>query len=155
AIIQHELAHIRRRDHVVSFFQSVLKALLFYHPMVRYASNQLDLQREIACDDRVLALGTEPRAYAESILNVLERSFLADTVHQSASFVTKKTLEGRITMILDRNRVHASTALWRSLLLPATLIILVAGLLIAAGRERPSLEKSPAAAVQSPAAPPA
>src|SRR5262249_33292981 len=104
SILRHELAHISRRDHLASLFQAVLKALLFFHPMVRYASNQLSLERELACDDRVLGLGTEPRAYAESILKAAERALITDVVHQPASFASKRKLERRIDMILDTNR---------------------------------------------------
>ena len=34
AILAHELAHIRRRDYLVNVLQSVVEALLFYHPAV-------------------------------------------------------------------------------------------------------------------------
>src|SRR6185369_7084905 len=46
SILRHELAHIRRKDHLVSLGQMLLKAVLFFHPMVRYGCNQLSLERE-------------------------------------------------------------------------------------------------------------
>ena len=122
SILMHELAHITRRDHLVSLLQSILKSLLFFHPMLRYACNQLSLERELACDDRVLALGTEPRAYAESILKAAERSFLTDVVHQTASFASKRKLERRIDMILDTNRTLWPSRQWRFLVLPLALM---------------------------------
>jgi beta-lactamase regulating signal transducer with metallopeptidase domain len=122
AILRHELAHFKRRDHIVSRFQTALRALLFFHPVLRYADNQLNLEREIACDDRVLDLGAEPRMYAEAILKAAERSFLTDVVHQAASFNSRKTLERRIKMIMNTNRMRRPLRQWPFLLAPAILI---------------------------------
>jgi beta-lactamase regulating signal transducer with metallopeptidase domain len=35
-LLLHELAHIRRYDHVVNIFQRVIESLLFFHPAVWY-----------------------------------------------------------------------------------------------------------------------
>lgn len=130
AILRHEFAHFKRRDHLVSRFQSALRALLFFHPLLRYADHQLNLQREIACDDRVLDLGAEPRTYAEAILKAAERSFLTDVVHHAASFNSRKTLERRIEMIMNTNRTRRPLRQWPFLLLPAMLIGVSAWLVI-------------------------
>ena len=137
SILRHELAHIMRRDHLVSLFQSVLGAFLFFHPMLRYACHQLSLERELACDDRVLGLGTEPKAYAEAILKAVERSFLTDVVHQAASFSSRRTLERRIEMILNTNRMREPLRLWPFLLLPVMLIGVSTWLVIPAASSQP------------------
>jgi len=74
AIIRHELAHIQRRDTLINLFQNALHAVFYFHPMVRYASRQLSLEREMACDDRVLGAGSNAESYADSLLKVAERS---------------------------------------------------------------------------------
>src|SRR5215475_11676406 len=130
AILRHEFAHFKRRDHIVSRFQSALKCLLFFHPLLRYADHQLSLEREIACDDCVLDLGAEPRTYAEAILKAAERSFLTDVVHQAASFNSRRTLERRIEMIMNTNRTRRPLRQWPSLLAPAMLIGVSAWLVI-------------------------
>jgi hypothetical protein len=137
SILRHELAHIKRRDHLVSLFQSVLRAFFFFHPMVRYGCAQLSLEREFACDDHVIGLGTEPKAYAESILKAVERTLLTDIVHQSPSFASRITLERRIDMILDTTRVRQPLRRWRSLLLPVMLIASVTWLVIPAASSQP------------------
>src|SRR5215467_15850857 len=136
SILRHELAHINRRDHLVSLLQSIFKALFFFHPMVRYASNQLSLERELACDDRVLGLGTEPRAYAESILKAAERALITDVVHQPASFASKRKLERRIDMILDTNRALWPSRQWPFLLLPLALMGAITWLVMPAASAR-------------------
>ena len=139
SILRHELAHISRRDHLVSLFQSVLKALFFFHPMVRYACNQLSLERELACDDRVLSMDTEPGAYAESILKAAERSFITDVVHQTASFASKRKLERRIDMILDPHRAPLPLRQWPFLILPLLLMGTITWIVMpaASGTPRP------------------
>src|SRR5215510_13906707 len=136
AILRHEFAHFKRRDHIVSRFQSALKCLLFFHPLLRYADHQLSLEREIACDDRVLDLGAEPKTYAKAILKAAERSFLTDVVHQAASFNSRRTLEMRIEMIMNTNRTRRPLRKWPFLLAPAMLIGVSAWLVIPAANSQ-------------------
>ena len=151
SILRHELAHINRRDHLASLLQSIFRALFFFHPMVRYASNQLSLERELACDDRVLGMGTEPDAYAESILKAAERSFINDVVHQTASFASKRKLERRIDMILDPDRAPLPLRQWPFLILPLLLMGTITWIVMPAASGTPRPRAS--AALTSPPAP--
>jgi beta-lactamase regulating signal transducer with metallopeptidase domain len=155
SILRHEFAHVKRHDHLASLFQSILRALLFFHPMLRHACNQLSLERELACDDYVLHLGTEPNAYAESILKAAERSFLTDVVHQTASFASRMKLERRIDMILDTNRVRWPLKQWQFLLVPVMLIAIITWLVIpaASGKHAFQVEDSHSQSNQSVSAP--
>jgi beta-lactamase regulating signal transducer with metallopeptidase domain len=79
-IIQHELTHLQRRDHYATLFQTLLSTVFFFHPLVRYGCRQLSLERELACDDRVLGLGhCKASAYVESLLKVAERSLCPES----------------------------------------------------------------------------
>lgn len=70
AVIAHELAHIRRYDVWVNLFQRVVEAVLFYHPVVWWVSNQIRLEREMCCDDlAVQAIGDRGR-YAVALEEV-------------------------------------------------------------------------------------
>ena len=55
AILLHELAHLRRRDDWTNLIQKIVGALLFFHPAVWWIEKKLALEREMACDDLVLA----------------------------------------------------------------------------------------------------
>ena len=140
SILRHELSHIKRYDHLVSLLQMSLKTFLFFHPMVRYSSDQLSLEREFACDDYVIGLGAEPKAYAESILKAAERSLFTDVVHRTASFASARTLERRIEMILDITRTRQPLRQWQYLWLPFLLIGVITWLAIPAAGGRPSLQ---------------
>ena len=67
ALLAHELAHIRRHDYFVSVFQSVVEALLFYHPAVWWVSRQLRREREHCCDDLAVSVGGNSVALATAL----------------------------------------------------------------------------------------
>ncbi|MFY9728057.1 MAG: GWxTD domain-containing protein [Bryobacteraceae bacterium] len=73
AILIHELAHIRRADYLVSMAQSLIEGLFFFHPAVWWISAVVRAEREYACDDVVVALRPDARAYAAA-LATLEQS---------------------------------------------------------------------------------
>jgi beta-lactamase regulating signal transducer with metallopeptidase domain len=54
-ILDHEFAHIRRRDGMVQTLQIVVQALYCFHPLVWYLNRKLIELREMACDDVVVA----------------------------------------------------------------------------------------------------
>jgi beta-lactamase regulating signal transducer with metallopeptidase domain len=134
AMLRHELAHVTRRDHYVNFFQTILGAVFFFHPLARYACRQLAVEREIACDDHVVGSGAEAETYAESIIKAAERSIaLAGAprgAHQLALFSARQILERRIEMILNRDRARLTTRQLKYLILSAALIAVIAWLLI-------------------------
>jgi beta-lactamase regulating signal transducer with metallopeptidase domain len=74
AILTHELEHLRRWDDWTNFAQKVLSALLFFHPAIWWIDRNLALEREIACDDAVLARTPDRHAYAACLVRVAEKS---------------------------------------------------------------------------------
>jgi beta-lactamase regulating signal transducer with metallopeptidase domain len=74
SILAHELAHLRRYDHMVNLLQRVIESLLFFHPAVWWVSNRVREEREHCCDDLVVACGAVPFDYAASLLRVAELS---------------------------------------------------------------------------------
>ena len=73
AIFCHELAHVRRHDYLVSVFQSVAEALLFYHPAVWWVSKQIRRERECCCDEVAVGNGGDVLAYAKALSYLEER----------------------------------------------------------------------------------
>ncbi len=72
-ILLHELAHVVRHDYVVNLLQSLVEGLLFYHPAVWWVSNVVRVERENCCDDRVVELMGDARAYAATLAVLEER----------------------------------------------------------------------------------
>lgn len=69
-ILLHEQYHIRRWDHLVKLFASVLLAVYWFHPLVWLSWVILCRDMEISCDEKVLELlGSEQRkAYSLTLL---------------------------------------------------------------------------------------
>jgi GWxTD domain-containing protein len=67
ALLAHELAHIRRRDFLMSVLQNVAEALLFYHPAVWWVSDQIRAERELCCDDLAVAASDDVLTYARAL----------------------------------------------------------------------------------------
>ena len=85
----HELAHLRRWDDWSNLVQKVLGALLFFHPAIWWLQSKLSLEREMACDECVLAQTGNPRAYAKSLAAIAERSFVRRTVALAQAAVSR------------------------------------------------------------------
>ncbi len=112
AILLHELAHLRRRDDWTNLIQKIVGALLFFHPAVWWIEKKLALEREMACDDLVLAQTRSPRAYAECLVSLAEKSFLRRGVALAQAAVDRlRNVSLRVTQILDANRSPA-TRVW-------------------------------------------
>ncbi len=74
SVLAHELAHLRRYDHLVNLLQRVIESLLFFHPALWWVSHRIRDEREHCCDDLVVACGAMPLDYAKSLLRVAELS---------------------------------------------------------------------------------
>ncbi len=104
-VVLHELAHLRRWDDWTNLAQQVVKALFFFHPAVWWIEKKLALEREVACDDAVLSETTSPRAYAECLAHLAERSFVQRTIALAQAAVGRVAeTSHRVARILDANR---------------------------------------------------
>lgn len=74
AILAHELSHVRRRDNLTAAFHMCVEALFWFHPIVWWIGHQLLSERELACDETVLAGGADPHDYAQGIVKACDRS---------------------------------------------------------------------------------
>jgi uncharacterized protein involved in exopolysaccharide biosynthesis/beta-lactamase regulating signal transducer with metallopeptidase domain len=72
AIIAHELAHVRRHDHVLNAFQNVLETLMFYHPAVWWISRCVREERENCCDDLVVGVCEDRKVYVRALFRLEE-----------------------------------------------------------------------------------
>jgi bla regulator protein blaR1 len=125
-ILLHELAHLQRWDDWTNLAQKVLKALLFFHPAAWWIEKQLSLEREMACDDAVVAETANPRAYAECLTHLAEKSFVRRSLALAQAALGRiRQTSLRVAQILDADRPSAPTHSWK----PA--VLLVAGFAIA------------------------
>lgn len=98
AVLAHELCHVRRGDNLTAMLHMIVEAIFWFHPLVWWIGARLVHERECACDEYVLALGSDPQVYAESILKIC--SFCVETPLPCAAGVTSSDLKKRIEAIL-------------------------------------------------------
>ncbi len=114
AIITHELCHVRRRDNLTSAIHMAVEAMFWFHPMVWWLGARLVDERERACDEEVLRLGSSPEVYAEGILKVCK--FYLESPLACVAGVTGSNLKKRIEDIMT-NRISLNLDLARKALL--------------------------------------
>jgi len=113
SILIHELAHLQRRDDWTNLAQKIVRALLFFHPAVWWIERELSLEREMACDDVVLAKTSNPRAYAQCLVSLAEKSFMRRGLALAQAAVNRmRQTSLRVTQILHGKRSGA-TAVWK------------------------------------------
>jgi len=67
ALLAHELAHVRRWDYVANLLQSVVEALLFFHPVVWWLSTRMRDAREEVADALAAEALDDPRRMAQAL----------------------------------------------------------------------------------------
>jgi uncharacterized protein (TIGR03435 family) len=69
AVLCHELAHIQAHDFLMRGLAEIARALAWFQPLIWIVRSQLRVEQELACDNRVLASGGKPSAYAKLLLD--------------------------------------------------------------------------------------
>ncbi len=122
-ILAHELCHVRRRDNLAAAIHMVVEAIFWFHPLVWWLGARLLEERERACDEEVLELGSDRQIYAESILKVCE--FCVGSPLACVSGVTGADLKKRMVYIMTKN-LSCKLDFSRKLLLSAAGLFAVA-----------------------------
>jgi uncharacterized protein (TIGR03435 family) len=70
AVLLHELAHVRRRDALVTFLAAINKAIFWFHPLAWWLERRLAELAEFAADDAAVKASIDPRDYASILLDI-------------------------------------------------------------------------------------
>jgi beta-lactamase regulating signal transducer with metallopeptidase domain len=112
-ILLHELTHLRRRDDWTNLTQKIIKALLFFHPSVWWLENRLSLEREMACDEAVLAQSGSPHGYAQCLTRLAEKTLIKKKIALAQGLVSRmRQLSLRVAQVLDADR-PSGTRVWK------------------------------------------
>lgn len=69
-IVLHEWAHVQRRDDGAQLIQQIISAVCGLHPAVWWCARQLQLERELACDEWVVDTTGSAKAYAACLVKL-------------------------------------------------------------------------------------
>ena len=106
-VVMHEHSHLIRFDDWSSLLQAVLVSVAGLHPAVRWLGKRIDLEREVACDDRVVERTGEVRPYAICLATVAAIARFdrqPDPVLAPSATRAPSTLHLRILRLLDEGR---------------------------------------------------
>jgi bla regulator protein blaR1 len=124
AILAHEVQHVRRHDNLAAAIHMMAEAIFWFHPLLWWLGARLVEERERACDEDVLELGSERQVYAEGILKVCE--FCLASPLACMSGVAGGDLKKRMVYIM-------TTRVWHKLDFGRKLLLSAAGLAAVAG----------------------
>jgi bla regulator protein BlaR1 len=119
AILAHEVSHVHRRDNLLASIHMIVEAIFWFHPLVWWMGARLVDERERACDEEVIRLGSKPQVYAESILKTCE--FSVESPLACVSGVTGSDLKKRIEAIMTTDGGEA-LRFWKKFLLAAVAV---------------------------------
>ncbi len=111
-ILAHELAHVRRRDHLVRWIEWLACVCFWWNPIIWWAQRNLRAAEEICCDELVVSrLKSEPKYYANTLLSIVE--FLAHPAIRPPAVASEinsgGALERRFKMIVSENGKNNNT----------------------------------------------
>ena len=115
-VLAHELAHVRRRDALTQWIAHLALAANWFNPLAWVAMKRFRDERERACDDAVIELGTRPSTYADHLLDIVRTHGAAGGPMPAMAMARRSQFEGRLLAILDggspRGGIRARSALW-------------------------------------------
>ncbi|MFK7769765.1 MAG: M56 family metallopeptidase [Mariniblastus sp.] len=116
AVLMHELSHIKRNDVLIQTIAFIVCSFYWFHPLAWFGLRRLKIERELACDDCVIATGQKPTEYAHQLVQIA-RSYKFPSSSLGVAMASTSKLEYRVTSLLDfaRSHVPVSPALSRSL----------------------------------------
>ena len=112
ALLLHELAHLRRRDHWVRVLEFITTGLYWWHPVVWWARYEIREAEEQCCDAWVVwALPEAVRGYALALLETID--FVSEVrpalPPATTGFGYVRDLRRRMTMIMRGTTPRALT----------------------------------------------
>jgi beta-lactamase regulating signal transducer with metallopeptidase domain len=158
-VVYHELIHIRRLDFFWNTVGELVTCLLFFHPVVWLALSKLSRERELACDEAVMALrqGRRPD-YALCLTRLARRRILGCQLEAPSHLALLDSfLALRVQTLLKENRRRPwwkrSAAMSASVLALSLFFAGWSSLSLALALPRPVDKSSPLIAQGEPSAP--
>jgi len=132
-VLVHELAHIRRFDHILVILQAIARQILFFHPAVWFLLPEIDRERENCCDDFVLTTDNNPINYIKALTMIQEMN-LQGAVPANALTGKSNHLLNRIKRLVNPELKHSPAFRLTVILLFLATIGVSAMTLIVAGK---------------------
>ena len=110
-VLFHESAHLARYDDWQNLIAQLVAAVADLHPVVWWILRQTRREREMACDEWVVAHTGAALCYADSLMRLVERQLSPEhSILASGIFTRRSQLRFRIEMLLRRGHQFTTAA---------------------------------------------
>jgi hypothetical protein len=111
AVLVHELAHVWRRDNLLAAMAHLVACVFWFYPVIWWLERRMLHEREIACDEMVLARGANADEYLCGLVKVCRMSFSSAAGYAGAS---GSNFQARMERIMSGDFQRPSSVLWRA-----------------------------------------
>jgi beta-lactamase regulating signal transducer with metallopeptidase domain len=126
ALLEHEHAHIRRRDMLAALGQRVALALLWWSPAMYWISRRMDEEREVACDEAAVDCTGDAKAFARSLTKQAENQLWVRAPRMAVGAIGPRSQVGRrVRRLIDLAKTGGSPAKYSGRLAFAGLAVAV------------------------------
>lgn len=145
AVLVHELAHLRRRDHRLCWIEFLIGIVYWWHPAAWWARRRVRDEADLCCDAWVTSIiPLQRRAYAEAL--VATKSYLSvpgRRVTPGLGIMTGRTkrMARRLTMVMTQRVAPRTSALGGAI----AIAVLAAGMFVTPGLACPPESQGQAA----------
>ena len=123
AVLQHERAHIRRRDGLMVLLQTLVQIVYVLNPLMWMANLRIFRYRELICDEEAMAAaGTRPQDYGRLLVNFAEAQPARLLQTGTCFFETRRGFVQRISELF--NAQQRSAMKWKHYI-PIVLVALI------------------------------
>lgn len=124
-VLLHETAHLARHDDWLNLVARIAAGVLALHPVAVWVFHRIEIEREVACDDWVVASTGEARPYAKSLARLFELCLARKQVVLASGMAGRASHLGeRIEMLLRGGRDFAAQASTLQVTLLAAILLL-------------------------------
>lgn len=123
-VLLHELGHVARFDCLTDFVAQLVRAAYWFNPLAWLAVERMRVERERACDDVVLRLGTRASSYADHLVAIVSALKHRPVPWAAAAMARSSQVGRRVREILEDRR-HRQPVTARHVAAAATLMLLV------------------------------
>ena len=101
AVVAHEVAHLRRFDVWTNAFARVIEIFTILNPLAWFVVRRLSIEREIACDDWVVAKSGGGETFARTLATLAGRTCARTPLAAPSALGSRHAVVERIERLLD------------------------------------------------------
>lgn len=99
-VVVHEWAHVQRYDDIAKCAQALVQLVAGWHPAVRWLERQMEVEREVACDEMAVAATGSAKEYAACLTTLATRFTVPTRPLAALGAISASGLRHRVVRIL-------------------------------------------------------